>query len=158
MKKIALVMSFAVLPLFACENKIPQHRLPTPDRFEFPAAEREIDVYAIGRYDFDGDGTCEQIVITSGGGSGGPIWYVARLNGERLSGEIQGFPLVLKSKSLTGFPDLRVERKCGVNERHFELYRFDGEKYECVRREIHDYRLKTVKVEKGLAATSKLRI
>ena len=155
MKKIALLMSLAAFSLFAGENEIPQHRLPTPDRFEFPAAEREIDVYAIGRYDFDGDGNCEQIVITSGGGSGGPIWYIARLNGEKLSEEIQGVPAVLKSKSPTGFPDLRVERKCGANERHIELYRFDGEKYECVRREVHDYGLKTVKIEIGPAATSK---
>ena len=36
MKKIALVMGFAALALFAGENEIPQHRLPTPDRFEFP--------------------------------------------------------------------------------------------------------------------------
>ncbi len=155
MKKIALLMSFATFSLFAGENKIPQHRLPTSDRFEFPATEREIDVYAIGRYDFDSDGTCEQVVITSGSGSGGPVWYIARLNGEKLSEELQGFPAVLKSKSPTGFPDLRVERKCGANERHFELYRFDGEKYECIRREIHDYRHKTVKIKKRLAGDSK---
>ena len=155
MKRIALVMSFAVLALSAGENEIPQHRLPTPDRFEFPAAEREIDVYAVGRYDLDGDGICEQIVITSGGGSGGPVWYVARLNGEKLSDEIQGYPSVLKSKSASGFPDLRVERQCGADERHFELYRFDGEKYECIRREIHDYRHKTVKIKKRLAGDSK---
>lgn len=155
MKRIALLMSLAALYLFAGENEIPQHRLPTPDRFEFPATEREIDVYAIGRYDFDGNGICEQIVITSGGGSGGPIWYIARLNGEKLSEEIQGYPTVLKSRSSAGFPDLRVEHKCGARERHIELYRFDGEKYECVRREIHDYGCKTVKIEKGLAATPK---
>lgn len=155
MKRIALLMSLAAFFLFAGENEIPQHRLLTPDRFEFPATEREIDVYAIGRYDFDGDGNCEQIVITSGGGSGGPIWHIARLNGEKLSEDIQGFPAVLKSKSPTGFPDLRVEHKCGANERHFELYRFEGERYGCVRREIHDYGQKTVKIEKGFAATLK---
>lgn len=144
MRKLALVMSFTALSLFAGENEIPEHRLPTPDRFEFPVTEREIDVYASGRYDLDGDGTYEQIVITSGGGSGGPIWYLARLNGERLSDEIQGCLTVLKSKSPSGFPDLRVERRCGAAERHFELYRFDGEKYECVRHEVHDY-------ERGIA-------
>lgn len=155
MKKIALLMSFAAFSLFAGENEIPQHRLPTPDRFEFPATEREIDVYMIGRYDFDGDGTCEQIIITSGCGSGGPVWYIARLNGEKLSEEIQGFPAMLKSKAPTGFPDLRVERKCGADERHFELYRFNGEKYECIRREIHDYGRRTVRIEKTDAQDKK---
>lgn len=107
---------------------------------------QEVDVYEVGRFDFDNDGSPEQIVITSGGGSGGAIWYIARLNGEKISEEIQGNLSVLKSKQ--GFPDLRIERKCGATERIFELYRYAGLQYKCVHREIHNYLNNSVKIEK----------
>lgn len=127
-------------------DKIPAKRLPVPDGFNFPEIQQEVDVYEVGRLDFDRDGSPEQIVITSGGGSGGAIWYIARLNGEKISEEIQGNLAVLKSKQ--GFPDLRIERKCGATERIFELYRYDGLQYKCVRREIHNYLNNSVKIEK----------
>ena len=130
----------------SAEDKIPAKRLPVSDGFKFPEIQQEVDVYEVGRFDFDHDGTPEQIVITSGGGSGGAIWYIARLNGERISGEIQGSLAMLKSKQ--GFPDLRVESKCGATERIFELYRYDGLLYKCVRREIHNYLNNSVKIEK----------
>ena len=141
LKKIAVSgFAFSVCltggALFA-GDKIPANRLPVPDGFKFPEIQQEVDVYEVGRFDFDHDGTPEQIVITSGGGSGGAIWYIARLNGEKISPEIQGSLAVLKSKQ--GFPDLRVESKCGATERIIELYRFDGSRYNCVRREIHNY-------------------
>ena len=65
---------------------------------------------------------------------------------EKISEEIQGNLAVLKSKH--GFPDLRIERKCGATERIFELYRYDGLLYKCVRREIHNYLNNSVKIEK----------
>ena len=150
LKKISK-SSFAVslcltgVALFA-GDKIPAKRLPVSDGFKFPEIQQEMDVYEVGRFDFDHDGTPEQIVITSGGGSGGAIWYIARLNGEKISGEIQGSLAVLKSKQ--GFPDLRVESKCGATERIFELYRYDGRQYKCVRRENHNYLNNSVKIEK----------
>ena len=96
----------------------------------------EIDIYETGRYDFDRDGIPEQIVITSGGGSGGPIWYIARLNGEKLSSEIQGSLYIMKTKFM--FPDLLVTRNCGANERHLELYRFNTDFYKCIQHKIID--------------------
>ncbi len=116
-----------------------------PDPFSFSGVRQEVEVYDVGRLDLDGDGRPEQIVITSGGGTGGPIWYLARLNGERLSGEIQGSLSLLKSPP--GFPDLRVERKCCWAERQIEWYRFNGRRYDWVRREIHKVPDGTVKVE-----------
>ena len=127
-------------------DKFFENRLPVSDGFKFSEIQQEVDVYEVGRFDFDRDGAPEQIVITSGGGSGGAIWYIARLNGEKISGEIQGKLAVLKSKQ--GFPDLRIERKCGATERIFELYRYDGLLYKCVRREIHNYLNNSVKIEK----------
>ena len=130
----------------SAEDKIPAKRLPVSDGFKFPEIQQEVDVYEVGRFDFDHDGTPEQIVITSGGGSGGAIWYIARLNGEKISEEIQGSLAVLKSNQ--GFPDLRVESKCGATERIFKLYRYDGRQYKCVRRENHNYLNNSVKIEK----------
>ena len=141
LKKIAMssfVVSICLTGVtLSAEDKIPEKRLPVSDGFKFPETQQEVDVYEVGRFDFDNDGPPEQIEITSGGGSGGAIWYIARLNGEKISGEIQGSLAVLKSKQ--GFPDLRVESKCGATERIFELYRYDGLLYKCVRREIHNY-------------------
>ena len=127
-------------------DKFPENRLPVSDGFKFSEIQQEVDVYEVGRFDFDRAGAPEQIVITSGGGSGGAIWYIARLNGEKISGEIQGKLAVLKSKQ--GFPDLRIERKCGATERIFALYRYDGLLYKCIRREIHNYSNNSVKIEK----------
>ena len=127
-------------------DKFFENRLPVSDGFKFSEIQQEVDVYEVGRFDFDRDGAPEQIVITSGGGSGGAIWYIARLNGEKISGEIQGKLAVLKSKQ--GFPDLRIERKCGATERIFALYRYDGLQYKCVHREIHNYLNNSVKIEK----------
>ena len=127
-------------------DKFFENRLPVSDGFKFSEIQQEVDVYEVGRFDFDRDGAPEQIVITSGGGSGGAIWYIARLNEEKISGEIQGKLAVLKSKQ--GFPDLRIERKCGATERIFALYRYDGLLYKCVRREIHNYLNNSVKIEK----------
>lgn len=123
MKKTVCLLLFAAGTLFAGEAV----------RTE---AGQAVDVYETGRYDFDRDGTMEQIVITSGGGSGGAIWYIARLNGEKLSGEIQGNLTLLKSRP--GFCDLRVERKIGADEQIFELYRFIGGRYKCIRRKAEN--------------------
>jgi len=131
--------------LGATENQIPQHRIPPPDGFVFPAKDKELDVYTIGRYDFDGDGIMEQIVIDSGGGTGSPIWHIRRLNGVDLSGDIQGRAWLAKTHN--GFPQLIVESQCGCEERHFYLYQFDGEKYACIRHERHDYKENRVFVE-----------
>ena len=68
MKKIL----FALLSFCLCSCAAPQGEA------------QEIDVYETGRIDLDGDGIPEQLVITSGGGTGGPIWYIARLSGEEL--------------------------------------------------------------------------
>lgn len=149
LKKIA-VRGFAIFLYLAgfatfAGDKIPANRLSVPDGFKFPEVQQEVDVYEVGRFDFDCDGLSEQIVITSGGGSGEAIWYIVRLNGEKISGEIQGSLAVLKSKN--GFRDLRVESKCGASERIFELYRFDELKYKCIRREIHNYLNNSVKIE-----------
>ena len=57
---------FALLAGCACSCTSPQ------------AGPREIDVCKTGRIDLDGDGIQEQLVITSGGGTGGPVWYLAR--------------------------------------------------------------------------------
>ena len=150
LKKIAMssfVVSICLTGVtLSAEDKISEKRLPVSDGFKFPEIRQNVDVYEVGRFDFDHDGSPEQIVITSGGGSGGAIWYIARLNGEKISGEIQGSLAVLKSKQ--GFPDLRIERKCGATERIFELYRYDGLQYKCVRREIHNYLNNSVKIEK----------
>ena len=91
---------------------------------------REIAPYETGRLDLDGDGIREQLVITSGGGTGGPIWYLARLSGEELSDEIQGRLWLLPGK--TAYPDLLVRRRCGGEEYHTSIFRFDGEKYQRV--------------------------
>lgn len=123
MKKTVCLLLFAAGTLFAGEAV----------RTE---AGQAVDVYETGRYDFDRDGTMEQIVITSGGGSGGAIWYIARLNGEKLSGEIQGNLTLLKSRP--GFCDLRVKRKIGADEQIFELYRFIGGRYKCIRRKAEN--------------------
>jgi len=76
MKRMICGLLLACGMLGAAENQIPQHRMPPSDGFVFPAKDKELDVYAIGRYDFDGDGTMEQIVIDSGGGTGGPLWHI----------------------------------------------------------------------------------
>ena len=89
---------------------------------------REIDVYETGRIDLNGDGIQEQLVITSGGGTGGPIWYLARLSGEKLSEEMQGRLWIVPGKS--GYPDLQVRYKCGGEEYHTTVLRYDGEKYQ----------------------------
>ncbi|MBE6399512.1 MAG: hypothetical protein E7041_05140 [Lentisphaerae bacterium] len=123
MKKTVCLLLFAAGTLFAGEAV----------RTE---AGQAVDVYETGRYDFDRDGTMEQIVITSGGGSGGAIWYIARLNGEKLSGEIQGNLTLLKSRP--GFCDLCVKRKIGADEQIFELYRFIGGRYKCIRRKAEN--------------------
>lgn len=136
---------FATIEGYAGED-IPAYRLPVPDKFKFPAEQQNLDVYKVGRFDFDRDGVPEQIIITSGGGSSGPIWYIARLNGEKISDEIQGDLAILKSRN--GFPDLRVEHKCGADERYFELYRYNGSQYVCIRKEIHNYKSEEVKIVK----------
>lgn len=91
---------------------------------------REIEVYETGRIDLDGDGIPEQLVITSGGGTGGPIWYLARLNGERISDEVQGRLWIVPGK--TRHPDLLVRSRCGGGEYHVLRLRYDGEKYRRV--------------------------
>ena len=91
---------------------------------------QEIDVYETGRIDLNGDGIREQLVITSGGGTGGPIWYLARLSGEKLSEEMQGRLWIVPGKSQ--YPDLLVRRRCGGKEYHTSLLRYDGEKYQCI--------------------------
>lgn len=112
--------------------------MPTQDGFVFPVKDKELDVYAIGRYDFDGDGTMEQIVINSGGETGVPIWHIRRLNGVDFSGDIQGCAWLAKKQN--DFSPLIVESQCGCEERHFYLYQFDGEKYVCIRHERHNYK------------------
>ena len=92
-----------------------------------PEKPREIDVYETGRTDLNGDGIPEQIVITSGGGSGGPVWYLARLSGEELSEEMQGRLWIAPGK--TGYPDLIVRQRCGREEYRTSYLRYDGEKY-----------------------------
>lgn len=91
---------------------------------------QEIDVYETGRIDLNGDGSPEQLVITSGYGTGGPIWYLARLSGEKLSEEMQGRLWIVPGKSQ--YPDLLVRRRCGWEEYHTSLLRYDGEKYQCI--------------------------
>ena len=91
---------------------------------------REIDVYETGRIDLNGDGIQEQLVITSGGGTGGPVWYLARLSGEKLSEEMQGRLWIVPGK--TEYPDLLVRRRCGGEEYHTSIFRYDGEKYQCI--------------------------
>ena len=91
---------------------------------------QEIDVYKTGRFDLNGDGIQEQLVITSGGGTGGPIWYLARLSGEKLSEEMQGRLWIVPGK--TGYPDLIVRRKCGWAESHTSRLRYNGEMYQCI--------------------------
>ena len=88
---------------------------------------REIDAYETGRIDLDRDGIPEQLVITSGGGTGGPIWYLARLSGEKLSDEVQGRLWIVPGKS--EYPDLLVRRRCGGEEYHTSHLRYDGERY-----------------------------
>ena len=91
---------------------------------------QEIDVYKTGRFDLNGDGIQEQLVITSGGGTGGPIWYLARLSGETLSEEVQGRLWIVPGKS--EYPDLLVRRRCGGEDYQTSLLRYDGEKYQCI--------------------------
>ena len=93
---------------------------------------REIDVYKTGRFDLNGDGIQEQLVITSGGGTGGPIWYLARLSGEKLSEEMQGRLWIVPGKS--EYPDLLVRSRCGGTEYHTLHLRYDGERYTQGRR------------------------
>lgn len=91
---------------------------------------QEIDIYETGRIDLNGDGIQEQLVITSGGGTGGPVWYLARLSGEKLSDEVQGRLWIVPGKS--EYPDLLVRRRCGGEEYHTLRLRYDGEKYQCI--------------------------
>ena len=91
---------------------------------------REIDVYETGRIDLNGDGIQEQLVITSGGGTGGPAWYIARLSGEKLSEEMQGRLWIVPGKS--EYPDLLVRSRCGGEDYQTSLLRYDGEKYQCI--------------------------
>lgn len=121
MKNVMCLLLFTAGTLFAGEST-------SAEKWQ------EIDVYETGRYDFDRDGTPEQIVITSGGGSGGPIWYIARLSGEKLTGEIQGRLFVLKSKS--DFKELRIEHRCCAEEQITELYRFYEDRYKCVQKSV----------------------
>ena len=95
-----------------------------------PQEPREIDVYETGRLDLDGDGMPEQLVITSGGGTGGPVWYIARLSGEKLSEEMQGRLWIGPGK--TRYPDLLVRYRCGGQEYHTSLLRYDGTGYQCI--------------------------
>jgi len=90
----------------------------------------EIDVYETGRIDLNGDGIQEQLVITSGGGTGGPVWYLARLSGEKLSEEMQGKLWIVPGKS--EFPDLLVRHRCGGKEYHTSLLRYNGERYQRI--------------------------
>ena len=116
MKKIL----FALLSFCLCSCAAPQREA------------QEIDVYETGRIDLDGDGIPEQLVITSGGGTGGPIWYIARLSGEELSEEVLGRLWIVLGKS--EYPDLLVRRRCGGEEYHTLRLRYDGERYVLVRR------------------------
>ena len=108
------------IPLLAgfCSWTAPQNEL------------QEIDVYETGRIDLNGDGIREQLVITSGGGTGGPIWYLASFSGEKLSEEMQGRLWIVPGK--TGYPDLIVRRKCGWEEFHTSRLRYNGERYQCI--------------------------
>jgi len=92
----------------------------------------EIDVYETGRFDLNDDGIPGQLVITSGGGTGGPVWYLARLSGERLSEEMQGKLWIVPGKSK--YPDLLVRCRCGGKEYRTSLLRYDGERYTLGRR------------------------
>ena len=114
MKKIIFALLTGCLCSCAAPQKEPQ----------------EIDVYETGRIDLDGDGIREQLVITSGGGTGGPVWYLARLSGEKISEEMQGRLWIIPGK--TEYPDLLVRYKCGRKEYHTSLLRYDGEKYQCI--------------------------
>ena len=109
---------FALLTGCLCSCAAPQN------------APQEIDIYETGRIDLNGDGILEQLVITSGGGTGGPIWYLALLSGEKLSEEMQGGLWIVPGKS--EYPDLLVRRRCGGKEYHTSLLRYDGEKYQCI--------------------------
>ena len=91
---------------------------------------QEIDVYDTGRIDLNRDGTQEQLVITSGGGTGGPVWYLARLSGEKISDEMQGRLWTVPGKS--EFPDLLVRCRCGGKEYHTSLLRYNGERYQRI--------------------------
>ena len=93
---------------------------------------REIDVYENGRLDLNGDRIPEQLVITSGGGTGGPVWYLARLSGEKFSEEMQGRLWIVPGKS--EYPDLLVRCRCGGKEYRTSLLRYDGERYTLGRR------------------------
>ena len=90
----------------------------------------EIDVYETGRLDLNGDGIQEQLVITSGGGTGGPVWYLARLSGEHLSEEMQGRLWIVPGKS--EYPDLLVRYKSGWEEYYTSLLRYNGESYQHI--------------------------
>ena len=93
-------------------------------------APQEIDVYETGRIELNGDGIREQLVITSGGGTGGPVWYLARLSGEKISDEMQGRLWIVPGKS--EYPDLLVRSRCGGEDYQTSLLRYDGEKYQCI--------------------------
>ena len=109
---------FALLTGCLCSSAMPQKE------------PQEIDVYETGRIDLNGDGIQEQLVITSGGGTGGPVWYLARLSGVELTDEVQGRLWIVPGKS--EYPDLLVRRRCGGKEYHTSLLRYDGEKYQCI--------------------------
>lgn len=134
---LAMVVGAAAEPL-------PQHRLPVPDRYEFPAKVKVLDVYGIGRFDFNQDGMPEQIVIDSGFGTGGPIWHIRSLNGIALSGELFGSVTLLEPKN--GYYQLLVESKVGHSERTYSLYVMQDEKYVRTRQEVHHYDSNTVEV------------
>lgn len=127
-------------------DTIPSHRLPVEDGFRFPQADCELDVMTVGRIDLNGDGTMEQIVVDSGGGTGGPSWHIRLLNGFEISPTMSGMAQLAYRQGT--YPDILTEYKIGCNERHFCLYRFNGEEYQCIRHEVHDYELDKVTVLK----------
>ena len=108
---------FALLTGCLCSSSMPQKE------------PQEIDVYETGRIDLNNDGIQEQLVITSGGGTGGPVWYLARLSGVELTDEVQGRLWIVPGKS--EYPDLLVRHKCGC-EYHTSILRYNGEKYQCI--------------------------
>ena len=137
---MALFCSLCIIPAAVAE--MPK----TTDEFVMPKIIKNIDVYQMGRFDFNDDNRKEQIVIDSGGGSGGPIWHIRRLNGIKISEDLFGSLSIAEKRN--GYYQLVVISSCGWNIKNYYFYRYVSDKYICYRHEIHDLTKKTIVVKK----------
>ncbi len=126
-------------------------RMPAPDGFIWPEPVRHIQIFGHDGFNIKLAEKGEFILTHHEqlGGTGGPCFSLFRREPDgKLHCLAQGFhgSLYLSQEPYNGMAQLLIYGRDGGGYGVWALFRYDGKKYELVRREAYDYRKKEMKI------------